>query len=89
MNLLENKSLGNLKDVKIKKSDCFLADFNYDEETDIMKNDDQDDLRAEAQEEEDELIFSKPATPKKAAEMIHSLENKEVKSLYILEEIFH
>ena len=36
MNLLENKSLGNLKDVKIKKSDCFLADFNYDEETDIM-----------------------------------------------------
>ncbi len=38
----------------------------------------------ERQDEEigDDLIFSKPAGPKKAAEMIHSLENKEVKSLY-------
>lgn len=36
MNLLENKRLGNLKGIKIINSDCFLADFNYDEETDIM-----------------------------------------------------
>jgi len=66
---------------KLPESNSVSVNEN-DEETDIMKNDDQDDLRAEAQEEEDELIFSKPATPKKAAEMIHSLENKEVKSLY-------
>ncbi|MCR5289292.1 MAG: YARHG domain-containing protein [Treponema sp.] len=36
MNLFENNELGNLECVKIKKSDSFLADFNYDEEPDIM-----------------------------------------------------
>lgn len=36
MNLLENRELGNLAGIKIKKSDSFLADFNYDEKPDIM-----------------------------------------------------
>lgn len=36
MNLFENNKLGNLESIKIKNSDSFLADFNYDEKVDIM-----------------------------------------------------
>lgn len=35
-----------------------------------------------APEEEEDLIFSKPVTVEKAPEIVHSLENKEIKSLY-------
>lgn len=37
---------------------------------------------AHHEEADDDIIFSKPSMPKKSAEMIHSLENKEVKTLY-------
>lgn len=47
---------------------------NAGSDTSVMEHQDE--------ESSDDLIFSKPSVPKKAAEMIHSLENKEVKSLY-------
>ena len=37
---------------------------------------------AHNEDADDDIIFSKPSAPKKSAEMIHSLENKEVKTLY-------